>query len=275
MDLGSSQAPAKPFQFATPSQHSRVAASQSQGGERGRARGATERLQSLQKSSKVTHKSPLQDLGSTIQCGTKIISATSPYNIYHPSGKGHALAKELGQGVSCSGSSLIIEGKPVLTLPPRPLQMVSSKSLNVAGGSQSNLAQGATSYLSLVKCPDMELFQEDGSFMMEVSSLGGEEEPDWDTSSEKELLDEAAPPEELVRGSYAGVSKHISSGEANKQLHQSSFPYQDYRLESPRVLKRGSHQSGSAQGSAVAVPEHNLTASRGRGNYLGKPIGVL
>ena len=57
---------------------------------------------------------------------------------------------------------------------------------------------------------------------------------------------------------------------AREPLHPVSFPYQDYRFESSKIPKRGSHQSGSAQGSAVAVPEYNLTASRGRGNLSGE-----
>ena len=279
VDLGSShiidahplsQALTKPFQFATSSQHSGVAASQSQGGEKGKARGGPERVQSLKKSAKVTPSSPSQDLGSTIWRGIKIISATAPDNIYHPSGRGHAIGKGLGQGVSHSASSPIVGEKPVLTLPPRPSRTTSSKSQNLPAGSQSNFAQGATSYLSSVKCPDMELFQEDRSFMTEVSLLGGEEEPAWDTSGEEELLDEAAPPKELVGGPYAGVSKPISSSMAREPLHPVSFPYQDYRFESSKIPKRDSCQSGSAQGSAVAVPDYNSTASRGRGNLSGE-----
>ena len=216
----------------------------------------------------MTHKSPSQDSGSTIRRGIKIISATAPDNIYNPSGKGHALAKELGQGVSHSASSPIVDGKPVLTLPPRPSRMTSSKSRNLAGGSQSNLAQGATSYLSSVKCPDMELFQEDGSFMTEVSSLDEEEEPDWDSQEEEELLDEAVPQDdEVVGGSYAGTSKHIPSRVSKGQSHQASFPYQDYRFESSRIPERGSRRSSSAQGSAAAaVPEHNTARPGIRGN---------
>ena len=103
--------------------------------------------------------------------------------------------------------------------------------------------------------------------MTEVSSLGGEEEPAWDTSGEEELLDEAATPEELVGGSYAGVSKPISSSVAREPLHPVSFPYQDYRFENTKIPKRDSHRSSSAQGSAVAVCEYNL---RERGNPSGE-----
>ena len=106
--------------------------------------------------------------------------------------------------------------------------------------------------------------------MMEVSSLGGEEEPAWDTSGEEELLDEAAPPEELVDGPYAGVSKPISSSMAREPLRHVFFPYQDYRFESSKIPMGGSHQSGGAQGSVVAVPEYNSTAFRGRGNLSGE-----
>ena len=294
-DLGSShvinahplsQAPAKPFQFATSSHSHGLAVAQSQGVvggkhvERGKAKGDPERVKSLQKSSKVIHKSPSQESGSTIRRGIKIISATAPDNIYHPSGRGHALAKELGQGVSHSASSPMVEGKPVLTLPPLPSRMTGSKTWSTVGGSQSNLAQGAISYISSVppaKCPDMETFQEDGSFMTEVSSLGGEEEPDWESPDDEELPHEAVPPEdELSGGSHAGLSGHISSRVSNSQQshvcgefsnqhsQQASFPYRDYRLESSRIPHRGNHRSGSAQGSAVAVPEHN----RPRGNAV-------
>ena len=105
VDLGSShvidvhplsQALTKPFQFVTSSQHSGVAASQSQGGEKGKARGGPEQVQSLKKSAKVTPSSPSQDSGSTIRRGIKIISATAPDNIYHPLGRGHAIGKGLG-----------------------------------------------------------------------------------------------------------------------------------------------------------------------------------
>ena len=169
--------------------------------------------------------------------------------------------------MSHSTSTPIIGEKPVLTLPPWPSRMTSSKSQNLPAGSWSNLAQGAMSYLSSVECPNMELFQEDGSFMTEVSSLGEEEEPAWDTSGEEELLDEATPPEELVGGSYAGVLKPISSSMAREPLCPVSFSYQDYWFKSSKIPKRGSRQSGSAQGSAVAVPEYNL---RERGNLSGE-----
>ena len=304
VDLGSShvinarplsQALAKPFQFATPSHSSGLAVAQSQGAvggkhvKRGKAKGDPEQIKSLQKISQVTHKSPSQESGSTIRRGIKIISATAPDNIYHPSGRGHALAKELGQGVSRNTSSPMVEGKPVLTLPPIPSRMTSSKTRSMAGGSQSNLAQGATSYISSVppvKCPDMEIFQEDGSFLTDVSSLGGEEEPDWESPDNEELLDEAVPLEDELGGeSYAGVSKHVSlrvsnsqqshpCGEVpNQRSRQAAFPYRDYRFESSGIPKRGNRMSGSTQGSAAAVPEHN----RGRGNavsgeaFRGKP----
>ena len=57
---------------------------------------------------------------------------------------------------------------------------------------------------------------------------------------------------------------------AREPLCPVSFPYQDYWFESSKTPKRGSCQSSSAQSSAVAVPEYNLTASRGRGNLSGE-----
>ena len=57
---------------------------------------------------------------------------------------------------------------------------------------------------------------------------------------------------------------------AREPLRPVSFPYQDYQFESSKIPKRGSCQSGSAHGSAVAVPEYNSTALRGRGNLSGE-----
>ena len=57
----------------------------------------------------------------------------------------------------------------------------------------------------------MELFQEDGSFMTEVSLLeGGRRNQPGTTSWEEELLDEATPPEELVGGGLCwGVKAYL------------------------------------------------------------------
>ena len=80
------------------------------------------------------------------------------------------------------------------------------------GGSLSNVAQGATSYISSVpqvNCPDMEIFREDGSFMTDetnVSSL--DDESEGSGPDEEEVPDEAIPlGDEFIEGSYSGAIK--------------------------------------------------------------------
>ena len=102
------------------------------------------------------HKS----LGGTIRWGLQIISATTRGNVYQPSARSHAIARELGQGVPHSIGSPAMEGKQCLTLPPVPSRVSSKQAVNLEG-SQSNVAQGAVSYISSVpqvNCPDMDIF---------------------------------------------------------------------------------------------------------------------
>ena len=47
----------------------------------------------------MAQKSPSQESGGTIQWGLQIISATTRDNVYQPSARAHAIARELGQGV--------------------------------------------------------------------------------------------------------------------------------------------------------------------------------
>ena len=113
--------------------------------EKSKARGDAQRSKSLKNQSQMAQKSPSQESEGTIQRGLQIISATT-LDVYQPSARAHAIARELGQGV--------------LTLPPVPSRVSSKQAINM-GGSLSNIAQGATSYISSVpqvNCPDMEIF---------------------------------------------------------------------------------------------------------------------
>ena len=159
----------------------------------------------------MAQKSPSQESGGTIRRALQIISATTRDNVYQPLARAHAIARELGQGVPHSVGSPAVEGKQLLTLPPVSSRVSSKQALNM-GGSLSNVAQGATSYISSVpqvNCTDMEIFQEDGSFMTDetnVSSL--DDESEGSGPDEEEVPDEAILlGGEFIEGSYSGAIK--------------------------------------------------------------------
>ena len=257
-----SQVSAKPLQFTTPSHLGRSDMGLSKGAEGGKhqekskARGDAQRSKSLKNQSQMAQKSPSQESGDTIRRGLQIISATTWDNVYQPSAWAHAIARELGQGVLHSVGSPTGEGKQLLTLPPVPSRVSSKQAINM-GGSQSNIAQGATSYISSVpqvNCPDMEIFREDGSFMTDETNVSSLDESEESGPDEEEVPDEAIPlGDEFIEGSYSGAiklglenpvplktsSSHKSRSHVEIPLQnpkKSSGPYQDYRLDNTKIL---------------------------------------
>ena len=110
-----SQVSAKPLQFTTPSHLGRSDMGLSKGAEgskhreKSKARGDAQRSKSLKNQSQMAQKSPSQESGGRIRRGLQIISATTRDNVYQPSARAHAIARELGQGVPHSVGSPTVE----------------------------------------------------------------------------------------------------------------------------------------------------------------------
>ena len=234
----------------------------------------------------MAQKSPSQEPGGTIRRGLQIISATTQDNVNQPSARAHAIARELGQGVPHSVGSPTGEGKQLLTLPPVPSRVSSKQAINM-GGSQSNIAQGATSYISSVpqvNCPDMEIFREDGSFMTDETNVSSLDESEGSGPDEEEVPNEAIPlGDEFIEGSYSGAIKlglenpvPLKTSSSHKSCSRVeippqgpkkfSGPYRDYRLDNAKNPK---HTSKVAKGSATAVPQQSMTMPVILGNATG------
>ena len=201
----------------------------------------------------------------------------------------------MGQGVPHSASSLTGEGNQFLTLPTVPSRVTKKQAGNVDAGFQGNVPQGAISYISSipqVNCPDMQIFQEDRSYMTDETDVSSLDESEWASPEEEEVPDEAIPlGGELVGESYMGVTKSgvekpvpIKASSSHKSRShmeiaqnpkKSSLPYQDYRLDNSKNLSKANRQAKVAKGSAAAVPQQSMTmpanignAARGAGNIL-------
>ena len=189
-----------------------------------------------------------------------------------------------------SDGSPTVEEKQLLTLPPVPSRVSSKQAINMEG-SLSNVAQGATSYISSVpqvNCPDKEIFRGDSSFMTDetnVSSL--DDESKGSGPDEEEVPDEAIPlGDEFIEGSYSGAIKlglenpvplkTSSSHKSHSHVEipppdpkKSSGPYPDYQLGNTKNPDKAKCTSKVTKGSASAVPQQSMTMPVILGNAKG------